>query len=289
MKTRLPDWFRSTSPFQSTGASETYAKVKSSVQGLATVCEEAKCPNIAECWSGGTATVMLLGEECTRGCRFCAVKTNRTPTLPDIAEGEKLADSISKWKELKYLVLTSVSRDDLADQGSSHIALAVRTVKERFPGLLVEALVPDFQGDLACVDRVAAEVDVYSHNLETVERLQRSVRDRRANYKQSLAVLARAALTKPAKSSLMLGLGEGREETESALRDLRSAGVSFLTLGQYLQPTKRHMPVSRFVHPDEFNELKSYAEGLGFRHVASGPRIRSSYRAADLAELLSTR
>lgn len=287
MKPRLPDWFRQTSPFQSSGASESYAKVKSSVQGLATVCQEAKCPNIAECWSGGTATVMLLGEECTRGCRFCAVRTNRTPTLPDASEGEKLAESIAQWKELKYLVLTSVSRDDLADQGSRHIALAVRTVKDKFPGLLVEALVPDFQGDTACVDRVAAEVDVYSHNLETVERLQRSVRDRRANYNQSLTVLARAALIKPAKSSLMLGLGESVEEVQQALKDLRTAGVSFLTLGQYLQPTKRHMPVHRFVPPEEFDQLKEYAKGLGFRHVASGPRVRSSYRAADLAELLS--
>ena len=286
MPPRLPPWFRVTSPLLQDGATETYSKIKASVDGLATVCQEAKCPNISECWSGGTATVMLLGEECTRGCRFCAVKTNRTPAIPDILEGQKLAHAISKWKDLKYLVLTSVSRDDLPDQGSVHIAQAVRAVKNAHPGLKVEALVPDFQGHMDCVDRVASEVDVYSHNLETVERLQRSVRDRRTSYKQSLSVLSRAAMIKPAKSSLMLGLGESTSEVEQSIRDLREAGVTFLTLGQYLQPTRHHLPVTRFVTPEEFDQYKDFALQAGFRHVASGPRVRSSYKAADLAELL---
>ena len=292
MTSRLPSWFRKTSPLVAESASAGYAEVKQSLGGLATVCEQAKCPNLSECWSGGTATVMLMGEECTRGCRFCAVKTSRSPSALNVNEGADLVSSIGQWSarsKLRYLVLTSVSRDDLIDQGSSHIAEVVRLVKKSFPDLIVEALVPDFQGISDCVDKVAQEVDVFSHNIETVERLQRGVRDRRAGYLQSLKVLERAGSSASSttinppftKSSLMLGLGERPDEVRTALKDLKSAGVSFLTFGQYLRPTKYHLPVSEYITPEIFEEWKNEALTSGFKSVASGPLVRSSYRAGD--------
>ena len=254
---------------------------------LATVCEEARCPNIGECWSGdtGTATIMVLGDTCTRGCRFCAVNTAATPAPPDDNEPEATAEAVASWG-VGYVVLTSVDRDDLPDGGAEHFARTVRGIKRRAPGVLVECLTPDFRGDVEAVRHLARSgLDVFAHNLETVASLQRRVRDPRAGYDQSLAVLRAAKASKPGlftKSSLMLGFGETDDEVIDAMCDLRDAGVDILTFGQYLQPTPRHLPVVEFVHPDKFEHWRRYGEQeCGFRYVASGPLVRSSYRAGE--------
>ena len=252
--------------------------------GLATVCEESHCPNIGECWAAGTATIMLMGSVCTRACRFCAVDTGNPKGLLDPAEPVHTAKSVQRMG-LRYVVLTSVDRDDLADGGAAHYAACIRAVKVRCPQTKVEALTPDFRGDECAVATVvAAGVDVFAQNLETVRRLTHPVRDPRAGYQQTLDVLAAAsALGVPCKSSLMLGLGETDAEIRAALGDLRVHGVTLLTLGQYLQPTPAHLPVARWVHPDEFRRYRQWGLELGFKEVAAGPLVRSSYRADELA------
>ncbi len=251
---------------------------------LHTVCEEAHCPNVWECWGGGTATIMLMGDLCTRGCRFCAVRSGNPHGLLDLEEPRKVAEALAELG-LTYVVLTSVDRDDVPDGGASHFAATIREIKTRNPETLVEALIPDFQGDLDAVRTVVeAGPDVLDHNLETVRRLQGVARDRRANYEQSLAVLRGAKSLRPSlftKSSLMLGLGETREEVLEAMRDLRANGVDLLTLGQYLRPSKWHLPVQEYVSPEAFEALREDGEAMGFAYVAAGPLVRSSYRAGE--------
>ncbi|RMH02853.1 MAG: lipoyl synthase [Planctomycetota bacterium] len=254
-------------------------------RGLYTVCEEARCPNLGECWAAGTATVMILGGVCTRGCRFCAVETGNPRGWLDPEEPRKVAET-AEIGRLRYVVLTSVDRDDLPDLGAGHYAACVRALKERRPGMLVEALTPDFQGREECVRAVVeAGLDVFAHNLETVERLHRRVRDVRATYLQSLKVLEAAGRLRGdlvLKSSLMLGLGETEAEIRQAMADLRAVGVEILTLGQYLSPSSRHLPVHRYLPPSEFDWLKKVAEEeYGFAYCASGPLVRSSYKAAE--------
>ena len=272
-------------------AGEKYTQIKSKLRELklATVCEEARCPNIGECWGGGdghaaTATIMLMGDTCTRGCRFCAVKTSRAPPPLDPAEPQNVAAAVAEWG-VDYIVLTSVDRDDIDDGGASHIAATIRNLKAETHGrLLVEALVPDFSGNLDSVRTVAAAgLDVYAHNVETVPRLQAAVRDRRANWQQSLATLRAAseAGMRITKTSLMLGCGETREEVLEAMALLRDAGVGVVTLGQYMRPTKRHMAVAEYVTPEAFAAYQSAAEAMGFLYVAAGPLVRSSYRAGE--------
>lgn len=279
---RLPSWIRTRPP----GGGD-YARLKKLLraQGLATVCEEARCPNTHECWGGGTATVMLLGDTCTRGCRFCAVNTAKRPPAPDPNEPENLAAAIAELG-LKYVVLTMVDRDDLADGGADHVARAIEALARRQPDLLVEALVSDFRGERAAIERVvSAQPAVFAHNVETVERLTAQVRDPRCGYAQSLDVLAQAKAVRPnqlTKTSIMLGLGESEDDLRACFRDLRGVGVDVLTLGQYLRPTKKHLPVERFFTPDEFEALGEEARQLGFEYVASGPLVRSSYRAGEL-------
>ncbi len=258
--------------------------------GLHTVCAEAHCPNMSECWSGGTATFMVLGDICTRGCRFCAVKTGNPRGIVNPEEPFLLAKCIKEMNsgknKINYVVITSVDRDDLPDQGSLHFASCVREVKKAVRGVMVEVLTPDFRGNVDCVRNVVeAGPDVFGHNIETVRRLQRAVRDCRAGYDQSLSVLAAARGINPkvfTKSSIMLGLGETEEEVVEAMRDLRSKGVDMLTLGQYLRPSPAHLPVSEYVKPEKFNKLKLLGESLGFKYVAAGPFVRSSYKAGEL-------
>ncbi|KAI9139096.1 lipoic acid synthetase precursor [Paraphysoderma sedebokerense] len=283
---RLPEWLKTDIP-----VGKNYAKIKRDLRGLNlhTVCEEAKCPNIGDCWGGGehqtaTATIMLMGDECTRGCRFCSVKTNRKPKPLDPMEPENTAEAISRWG-LDYVVLTSVDRDDLADGGAAHFASTVQLIKQKAPQILVECLTGDYQGHLPSVAHVAKSgLDVYAHNIETVESLTPFVRDRRATYRQSLSVLSHAKKSNPhliTKSSIMLGCGETYAEILQALKDLRSENVDVVTLGQYMRPTKKHMKVDRYVHPDEFKEWENEAKRLGFLYVASGPLVRSSYKAGE--------
>ncbi|MGA9520925.1 MAG: lipoyl synthase [Myxococcaceae bacterium] len=278
--TRKPEWLKVRLPH-----GEGFERVKGIVKRtkLATVCEEARCPNIAECWGGGTATVMLMGEVCTRACRFCHVKVGAPPPL-DPMEGENLALAV-KELDLEYIVVTSVNRDDRPDGGASHFASAIRALRRESPKTIVEVLIPDFKGvekDLATV--AEARPHVIAHNIETVERLTPTVRDRRATYRQSLKVLEHLK-SRPeglyTKSSIMVGLGESDEELLQTCRDLRSVGVDVLTLGQYLQPSQYHLRVARFMPPEQFEALKREAEAMGFLYVAAGPLVRSSYRAAE--------
>jgi len=279
---RLPPWIRSRAPG---GAAYADLKTRLRAKGLATVCEEARCPNVAECWGGGTATVMLLGDTCTRGCRFCAVNTAKRPPAPDADEPENMARMIEDLG-LTYVVLTMVDRDDLPDGGAGHVAETIAALRRRVPDLLVEALVSDFRGDEAAIGAVvAARPAVFAHNLETVERLTSTVRDPRCGYRQSLDVLAAARRIDPAvvtKTSLMLGLGEADADLERTFADLRAVGVEILTLGQYLRPTRKHLEVVEFVTPERFEELGERARAHGFTYVASGPLVRSSYRAGEL-------
>lgn len=261
-----------------------YHEVKAEVQKhrLATVCEEAKCPNIAECWSHGTATIMLMGAVCTRACRFCAVDTGNPQGWLDANEPENTAHTVALMN-LDYVVLTSVNRDDLLDGGAGHYAKTIQAIKLKCPKTKVEALTPDFQGvekDVALL--LDSGVDVFAQNVETVERLTHPVRDNRAGYQQTLNVLAFAKAYKPevlTKTSLMLGLGETDEEIIQTMDDLRAHHVDILTLGQYLQPTKNHLPIQRYVTPETFAELRQIGLEKGFFEVASGPLVRSSYRA----------
>jgi len=249
---------------------------------LATVCEEAKCPNIGECWNAGTATIMLMGEVCTRACRFCAVDTGNPRGWLDPEEPRNIARTVALMR-LRYVVLTSVNRDDLPDGGAAHFAAAVRAIKEISPQTAVEALTPDFQGVLADVETVVdSGLEVFAQNVETVRRLTHPVRDPRAGYEQTLRVLAHAKRHRPSvlsKTSLMLGLGETDEEIMTTMDDLRAHDVDLLTLGQYLQPTANHLPVARFVTPEEFDRYREWALARGFRECVSGPLVRSSYRA----------
>lgn len=283
---RLPPWLKTEIPI-----GKNYNKLKSTLRdlNLHTVCEEARCPNIGECWGGGeyataTATIMLMGDTCTRGCRFCSVKTARKPPPLDPNEPENTAKAIAAWG-LDYVVLTSVDRDDIVDGGAEHFAKTVSKLKERSPDILVECLTPDFRGDLAAVEKIALSgLDVYAHNVETVRQLQRHVRDPRANFDQSLSVLRHAKAVKPSvltKTSIMLGLGETDEQVHSTMKELRESGVDCLTLGQYMQPTKRHLKVDEYVTPEKFAHWEKTGKEMGFVYTASGPLVRSSYKAGE--------
>jgi lipoic acid synthetase len=249
---------------------------------LSTVCEEAKCPNIGECWNAGTATIMLMGSVCTRACRFCAVDTGNPRGWLDAEEPENVARSVELMR-LKYVVLTSVNRDDLNDGGAAHYAAAIRAVKRRNPGTAVEALTPDFQGVLRDVYTVVdSGLEVFAQNVETVKRLTHPVRDARAGYERSIEVLRGAKQHRPSiltKTSLMLGLGESDDEIRETMSDLRAAQVDLLTLGQYLRPTPNHLEVARYVAPQEFNQYREWALQMGFLECVAGPLVRSSYRA----------
>jgi lipoic acid synthetase len=265
-------------------AGEGYDFVRRTVREhrLATVCEEAKCPNIGECWNAGTATIMLMGAVCTRACRFCAVDTGNPRGWLDADEPRHVAESIALMR-LNYVVLTSVNRDDLPDGGAAHYAACVRAIKQRTPATAVEALTPDFQGVAADVQRVVESgLEVFAQNVETVRRLTHPVRDARASYDQTLQVLDIARRHRPGvltKTSLMLGLGETEAEIAACMDDLRAVGVALLTLGQYLRPTVNHLPVERFVAPEEFARYREWGLQRGFRECVSGPLVRSSYRA----------
>lgn len=279
---RLPSWLKVKLP---TGPNYERLKDVSARRGLATVCEEARCPNIGECWGGGTATFMVMGDACTRGCRFCSVASSARPPLPDADEPAKLAETLAEMK-LEYVVITTVCRDDLPDQGAAHLASCIKTVKQRCPEMKLEILAQDFRGDMGLVDQVlAAKPDVFAHNVECVERLTATVRDAKAGYRQSLDVLAHAKSRGFfTKTSLMLGLGETEDELLGTFRDLRAVNCDILTLGQYLRPTGvgRNLPVAEFVAPEAFERLGETARAMGFLYVASGPFVRSSYRAAEL-------
>ena len=285
VKTRdpKPAWLKVTIP---TG--EVFGQVRQIVKEhrLHTVCEEAMCPNIGECWSRGTATFMLMGHICTRACRFCAVDTGNPMGKLDLGEPAGVAESV-RLMRLKYVVLTSVDRDDLPDGGAYHFAKTVQAIRRENPGTRVEALTPDFGGNTACVDLVLESgVDVYAQNIETVRRLTHPVRDIRASYERTLAVLAHAKRARPdviVKTSVMLGLGETREEVSETMRDLRAAGVDVVTFGQYLRPTHHHLPVERYVPPSEFDEIRAEGLALGFMEVVAGPLVRSSYKAEQIA------
>ena len=277
-----PSWLKVRAP-----GGENYLKIKEMLRGrkLATVCEEAHCPNIGECWGGGTATIMVMGDTCTRGCRFCNVKTAKRPGALDPLEPENVAKSLEDMN-LSYVVITTVDRDDLPDQGATHFAEIVRAIKRRNPKLRIEALAGDFQGseDLQRVLLESNGIDVFAHNIETVERLTPSVRDKRASYRQSLRVLAAAKKLRPGivtKTSIMLGLGETKEEVVQSMRDCLEAGVEIYTLGQYLQPSSWHLEVKEFITPELFKEYERIGLELGFKYVASGPLVRSSYRAGE--------
>ncbi len=276
---RKPPWLKVQLP-----RGEAYETVKTKVRklDLHTVCQEAMCPNLGECWGAGTATIMILGDTCTRGCHFCNVKTGSPKGEVDWLEPKRVAEAVAElgWQ---YLVLTAVDRDDLADGGATIFANTVRMIHAKSPMSKVECLTGDFAGDLAALDIVLdARPEVLAHNLETVERLQPSVRDRRATYKQSLAVLAHAKQSGKVtytKTSLMLGLGENEDEIAQAMDDARTAGVDIFTMGQYLQPTKRHLKVVEFVTPEKFERLRHVGLAKGFRQVVSSPLSRSSYHA----------
>ena len=278
---RKPEWLKVRPP-----GGENFGHLKSLLRdmGLHTVCEEAHCPNVAECWGGGTATIMLLGDTCTRGCRFCAVTSGNPHGAVDAFEPIKVARAVADLG-LKYVVLTSVDRDDLPDGGAAHFAETVRAIKSIDPTILVETLVPDFRGDRNAIRTVlGGGQEVFDHNVETVRRLQSVARDPRANYEQSLFVLRHAKEVRPdvhTKSSIMLGLGETEDEVLQTLRDLRVADVEIVTLGQYLRPSGWHLPVHEYVSPASFDWYRRQAEDLGFLYVAAGPLVRSSYRAGE--------
>jgi lipoic acid synthetase len=277
---RRPVWLRVRPP-----GGENYTKVKYSLKsrGLHTVCEEARCPNISECWGGGTATIMIMGNTCTRGCRFCAVNSGK-PNLLDPLESEKVAIAVKEWG-LGYVVITSVCRDDLEDGGAGHMANTIKAIKSLCPTLKVESLIPDFRGNVDSIRKIVESgPEVLSHNIETVRRLSPKIRDVRASYDQSLSVLRKCREIEPdiyTKSSIMLGLGESEEEIIDTLTDLRSVGVDIITMGQYLQPSLQHLPVRDYLSLERFSSLKEIAERMGFDYVSSGPLVRSSYRAGE--------
>ncbi|MBX3191430.1 MAG: lipoyl synthase [Labilithrix sp.] len=277
-----PPWLKVRAP-----GGETYGHLKQTFRqlDLHTVCEEARCPNVGECWNEGTATVMLLGDVCTRGCRFCAVTSGDPRGAVDGREPEHVARAIARLG-LQYVVLTMVDRDDLLDGGASHVARTVTRLHELRPDMLIETLLGDFGGHMDYVDTTAeAKPDVWAHNIEVVRRLQRTIRDARCSYETSLGVLARVKEKDPSrvtKSSIMVGIGERDEEVFETLADLRGAGVDLVTLGQYLRPTPKHVAVDRYVPPETFDAYAAEARRLGFAFVASGPLVRSSYKAAEV-------
>ncbi|MBK5942446.1 MAG: lipoyl synthase [Halorhodospira halophila] len=283
-RARKPQWLKARAP-----GGEGYRRVRGIVHDhhLSTVCEESHCPNLGECWSHGTATFMVLGSVCTRTCRFCSVDTGNPKGRLDDREPQHCAESV-RLMGLRYVVLTSVDRDDLRDGGAEHYAQCVRAIKAENPETAVEALTPDFRGDEEAVRTVVESgLEVFAHNVEVVRRLSPQVRDPRADYEQSLDVLRAAKRLRPdvvTKSSLMVGLGETDAELHEAFEDLRRAEVDIVTLGQYLQPTRNHLPVERFVSPDEFEALRQEGLRLGFREVVAGPLVRSSYRADRVLE-----
>lgn len=284
MRQRLPDWFRRPLPPSAEGG-----RVKHVLErlDLHTVCEGAKCPNRATCWHDSAAAFLILGHSCTRDCRFCAIPHSSHPAAPDPGEPARLAEAAAAMG-LRHVVVTSVTRDDLPDGGATHFATTIGEIRSRLPASTVEVLIPDFQGEVSALDTVlAARPDILNHNLETVERLHPAVRPQ-ASYTRSLAVLRHAAQAGArTKSGLMLGMGETDGELLSALRDLRAAGVSLLTLGQYLAPSSSHHPVARFVTPPEFDHWRQEALALGFFSVASAPHVRSSYHAEELLTVRS--
>lgn len=288
---RLPEWLRVNLP--AGRAQEVFNITQGAVAGnqLHTVCEEARCPNIHDCWARGTATFMVAGQSCTRGCRFCSVETLKAPPLPDFDEPERLADAVERLK-LAYVVITVVNRDDMADGGAGHYRKCVEAVHKRLPATGIELLSSDLAGNW---DALAALIDgiplsVFAHNVECVPRMDKVVRDPRASFAQSLEVLSRARQLRPdmpTKSSLMVGVGETDDEVFDAMRQLHAAGVELLTLGQYLAPGRpgtRFLPVDRYVEPQQFLEYEMQARAMGFKGVASGPLVRSSYRAETLLE-----
>jgi len=288
LRKRLPSWFKTSLP---TGLAQSrYNDTKGNVvaHGLNTVCEEARCPNVHDCWGRGTATFMVAGEVCTRGCRFCAVGTVKTPPELNAEEPKELADAVFKMG-LSYAVITVVNRDDLQDGGAMHYRDCILEVAEKNPDVGLELLCSDLDGNLEALEKLldGLPLRVFAHNVECVPSLDRIVRDRRASFWQSLEILSKAKEIRPellTKTSLMVGLGETDEEIEGAMRMIRDAGVDMITLGQYLQPSFRHLPVDRFPEPDRFADWDRTARNLGFRAVASGPLVRSSYRAGLLWE-----
>ena len=280
VKPKRPDYMKSRR-----GSGPVFSQVIRKIRalGLHTVCEEAKCPNLAECWGDRTATIMILGDVCTRNCRFCSVKTGNPHGVLDRDEPVKVARAIKAWG-LKYAVITSVDRDDLPDKGSGHYAEVIKTIKKENPDVLVEALIPDYLGDDLKVV-LDAGTDCLGHNIEVVQRITPKVRDRRASYQRSLEVLKEAKAINPevvTKSSIMVGLGETYKDLEEAFKDLAAVDLDILTIGQYLRPTSKQLPVVRYYEESEFEVLKDMAIKAGIKRVVSGPLVRSSYRAAQV-------
>ena len=280
-----PSWLKMKIP-----SGENYVKVRKTLQkyNLHTVCEEASCPNVSECWGVGTATIMIMGDVCSRGCKFCNVETGK-PFELDSEEPQHVAEAIKEWS-LRYVVITSVCRDDLPDEGSEHFARTIQCIKSECPNTVVESLIPDFSGNEKFIETIVkAKPNVIGHNVETVKRLSSSIRDLRVNYKQSLKVLKYVKELDSnifTKSSLMLGLGESEEEILQTAQELRDVDVDIITLGQYLQPTLSHLSVKEFVTPEKFYQLKLDLKKFGFLHVESGPFVRSSFRASDVIDLI---
>jgi len=285
---KRPDWLKVRLP-----AGPRYIELKNMMRDmeLHTVCEEARCPNIGECWGHGTATFMILGDVCTRACRYCAVTSGKPHTL-DVGEPKRVAEAVQKMG-LKHAVVTSVDRDDLEDGGAALFAATIRKIHELNPDCAVEVLTPDFQGrDDQLQILMEARPEIFNHNIETVPRVFRRVRPGRSKYHISIEVLRRAKEIYPdglTKSGLMVGLGESMDEVVDTMRDLRGARVDIMTVGQYLQPTPKHVPIDRYYHPDEFAELRAHGLELGFSHVESGPLVRSSYHAHEQSEALRAR
>ncbi len=284
MPRRLPDWFKVRLPADDGELKRVAALLRR--HRLATVCTSARCPNLAECWACGTATIMILGRECTRNCRFCAVSTSAHPAPPDPAEPEHVAQAIRSLG-LRYAVLTSVTRDDLLDHGAGHYAATVSSIRGLCPDVTVELLIPDLAGRADLLQVILeAHPHVVGHNLETVRRLTPLVRDARTSYDRSLTLLSLVARSgTPAKTSLLLGLGETDDEVREALREAFDAGVRHVALGQYLAPSTSHAPVARYLAPEEFTSLGDYARSLGYHSVASAPKVRSSYRAEEFVTI----
>lgn len=276
-----PEWLKIRPP-----AGENYKRIKALLreENLYTVCEEAHCPNVHECWAGGTATFMLMGDTCTRGCRFCAVKTGNPKGVLDLEEPFKVSSSIEKL-HLDYVVLTSVDRDDLEDGGAGHFAQTITEIKKKDSRVIVEVLIPDFKGDWTALQKIIeAKPEVIAHNVETVERLTPRVRDKRAGYQQTMDLLEQVKKVDSSiftKSSIMIGLGETEEEIVKTMEDLRKVDTDILTFGQYLRPTKKHLPVVEYVTPEKFAYYEKLGMEMGFKYVASGPLVRSSYKAGE--------
>ena len=284
---RKPDWLKIKIP-----SGEDYLRVKKTLRtyNLNTVCEESSCPNVSKCWESGTATIMIMGNMCTRVCRFCDVSSGRpSPLDPD--EPKRVAEAIKQWN-LRYIVITSVCRDDLEDSGAAHFAKTIKSVKLSCPNTIVEPLIPDFNYDSDSIKKIIeSEPEVVSHNIETVRRLSSKVRDSRATYDQSLSVLKKIKEINPkiyTKSSFMVGHGETKEEVIQTASDLKSANVDVITAGQYLQPSLNHLPVVEYVHPEKFASYQKIFEEMGFLHVVVGPFVRSSFQAADFIEKIKS-